>query len=116
MLLAAPFPVQEASVNDEEEIPAVNMKVHLEGGHLELELTATTVKFPQLQPDDLDVDHDVLQQFLKEKDAILGSDKLGLKVVQVLPNMTSVRLVSVSKQLPQDCIFSDWRHLEFLKV
>ena len=49
MLLAAPFPVHDA-----EEIPAVNMKVHLEGGHLELDLTATTVKFPQLQPDDLD--------------------------------------------------------------
>jgi hypothetical protein len=92
------------------QIPAITMEIHLAGRSLELVLSATVVRFPLLQPEDLGVDFQSLQQFVlsEDRNCCLTRDQFGRQSVLVLPRLSSATLISVSKQLPEGSRFSDW--------
>ena len=90
-------------------IPAVQVKLHMADTRVELTITANTVVFPLLQPDDLGLDFDSLKQFIEgDRTSTLNTEHFGLQSVLVLPKLTKGKLVSVTKQLPTGSKFSQW--------
>ena len=92
-----------------DKIPAVQMKLHMADTRVELAITANTVMFPLLQPEDLGLDYETLKQFIEgDKTSCLNVENFGLQTVLVLPRMTKGKLVSITKQLPEGSKFSQW--------
>ena len=90
-------------------IPAVQVKVHMADNRVELAITATTVMFPLLQPDDLGLEFDTMKQFIEgDSSSCLDVEHFGLQSVMVLPRLTKGKLMSVTKQLPVGSKFSQW--------
>jgi len=90
-------------------IPAVQVKLHMADTRLELTITATTVVFPLLQPDDLGLEFESMKHFIEgDKTSTLNMEHFGLQSVLVLPKLTKGKLVSVTKQLPSESKFSQW--------
>ena len=84
-----------------DQIPAVKLAVHLVDGHLELVISASVVRFPLLQPDDLGIYHDSLERFMMGDCTSLTRDNFGRQQVVVLPSLTPATLLSVTKQRPE---------------
>ena len=90
-------------------IPAVQVKVQMADNRVELAITATTVMFPLLQPDDLGLEFDIMKQFIEgDSSSCLNVEHFGSQSVLVLPRLTKGKLVSVTKQLPEGSKFSQW--------
>ena len=90
-------------------IQAVKMKTHVAGDQVEISLRASLVSFPLLTPEDLGLNSDMAEAFIKaDSAAVLTEQHFGCKYVAVLPRLSRARLVSVSKLPPQDSKFSDW--------
>jgi len=90
-------------------IPAVQVKLHMADTRIELTITATTVVFPLLQPDDLGLEFESMKNFIEgDRTSTLNMEHFGLQSVLVLPKLTKGKLVSVTKQLPSESKFSQW--------
>ena len=93
-------------------LPAVKLRLHLANSRVEITLQASLVRFPLLQPDDLGIDIAVLEHFILGNEQCLTQENFGRRSVLVLPRLTKAFLLSVTKQLPQGCRFSDWNGIK----
>ena len=112
-----------------DQIPAVKMSLHLADRQVVFVLSATVMRFPLLQPEDLGVDAGSLEQFILGdqnsciqrylKKILLFStcappkvctprSELYARSVLVLPKLTRGSLVSITKQLPAGSRFQEW--------
>ena len=114
-----------------DQIPAVKMSLHLADRQVVFVLSATVMRFPLLQPEDLGVDTGSLEQFvlgdhnsciqrylkififfiffnLRHPKVCTPRSELCARSVLVLPKLTRGSLVSITKQLPAGSRFQEW--------
>lgn len=90
------------------QLSAVRLEPHYDGDHIKLIFTASVINFPLLQLSELEIDPQYLDKFMLGKIDNLSWDQFGEKHVLVLPNLTSVKLVSMTKKLPPSSGFKTW--------
>ena len=96
-------------------INAVKIKVNVANERLEVCVKATKVAFPLITPQDLGVDEETLDWFVKADEYCQLTERdFGHQTLHVLPRLTRAKLVSITKKIPpceSSCI-KDWQSMK----
>lgn len=102
-------------LHSKEPIMGVEMEVNISGpdkNQVEISLTSHTVKFNLMEPSDLNISQQTVMKFMEgDDDEVLHDYSFGNMKVKVLPNLTPVNLVSISKRIPDNTIFASWQDM-----
>jgi len=89
------------------------MEVNMAANQVELILNPQTFKTTLLKPSELDLSKQAVLDFMNgDEDEALYEEHFGHKKVKVLPNLTTARLVSITKKLPDNNQFKDWGEMK----
>ncbi|XP_076109749.1 uncharacterized protein LOC143078713 [Mytilus galloprovincialis] len=91
---------------------AVKMDLTVTNGELFFSVDASTVRFPSLTIEDLDVPAPCYNNFLQNKSAIIHQHSIPMVWCHILPSMKKGTIVNITHELPDDGPFRSYKELK----
>ncbi|XP_071176051.1 uncharacterized protein C18orf63-like [Mytilus edulis] len=91
---------------------AVKMDLTVTNGELFFTVDASTVRFPSLTIEDLDVPAPCYNNFLQNKSAIIHQHSIPMVWCHILPSMKKGTIVNITHDLPDDGPFRSYKELK----
>ncbi|CAC5403084.1 unnamed protein product [Mytilus coruscus] len=91
---------------------AIKMDLTVTNGELFFTIDASTVRFPSLTIEDLDVPAPCYNKFLQNKSAIIHQHSIPMVWCHILPSMKKGTIVNITHELPDDGPFRSYKELK----
>ncbi|XP_052063092.1 uncharacterized protein C18orf63-like [Mytilus californianus] len=91
---------------------AIKMDLTVTNGELFFTIDASTVRFPSLTIEDLDVPAPCYNKFLHNKSAIIHQHSIPMVWCHILPSMKKGTIVNITHELPDDGPFRSYKELK----
>ncbi|VDI51369.1 Hypothetical predicted protein [Mytilus galloprovincialis] len=88
------------------------MDLTVTNGELFFSVDASTVRFPSLTIEDLDVPAPCYNNFLQNKSAIIHQHSIPMVWCHILPSMKKGTIVNITHELPDDGPFRSYKELK----